>query len=648
MCGIAGIIGGDAAAANQVVAMVNAMTHRGPDAGRVMALPGAVLGFRRLSIIDLDNRAMQPMISACGRYALVYNGEIYNYKEVKAEIGARYPFVTQGDTEVLLAAWTIWGEGCLEKLNGMFAFCVYDLKSRSAFLARDRLGQKPLFFRLAGAEFAFASEVKPLLEIGASVRPNAAVWARYLRLALYDDTRGTFFDDVEQLEPGECLTVDASMRVARRRYYDFGTSFTEAGTDSLEAVAEKLRAIVVTASDRHMRADVKVGVMLSGGLDSSAMLAGLDLAGRLGPSVGAYSVEFGADLTERPWIQATLDHHGVPGRIEAFDPQGFLDSLVPVMWQLEAPVGGLMTNALTRVFSAARSDGVTVLLHGAGPDEILGGYRNLHNYYLGTLLQQDDARADAAIAAYAGFWDVTAAEAKAAGLREISTPSTAIDGTIPYRAELLDRSVTESDMAEAFALTSSGDAFRDKLIAYTQRDKIPRGVRFLDRLAMGYGIEVRLPFLDVPMVDACLGMSADHMYHAGRSKSVLREALGNGAMDDAVRLAKKRSIQAPQGIWLGSEPMRSYVRDILGSSTFRQLGMFDVKACQKAYDEYLERPTPNSFFIWQWINAYLWVECFKGSPRMTAPVCPDLLPQSLPKSAMTEIAAHGTATVLIN
>jgi len=238
------------------------------------------------------------MFSPDGRFAMVYNGEIYNYKELRAELAPDFAFTSKTDSEVLLAAWMRWKEGCLERLNGMFAFCVYDTVERTAFFARDRFGQKPIYLTELDGRLIFASEVKALLAAGVKVRPDLDTWSRYLAAASYDDDASTYFAGITQLIPGECATWSMNSGLRRRRYYDIADHVEVRNVDAATAVAET-HELLKDAARLHMRADVPVGVALSGGLDSSALLACLDDAGKLHDGVKCFSVEFGGEFSER-------------------------------------------------------------------------------------------------------------------------------------------------------------------------------------------------------------------------------------------------------------------------------------------------------------------------------------------------------------
>lgn len=625
MCGIAGILGQVGPPdERRVQAMNRVQYHRGPDSSVVKHYPGAVLGHTRLSIIDLSDRALQPMESPDGRYVLVYNGEIYNYRELHRELEQEHRFLGSGDTEVLLAAWLRWGEGCLERLNGMFAFCVYDTTERTAFFARDRFGQKPLFLAQEGERLLFSSEVKALLAAGIAARPDHDTWARYLAIASYDDDNATFFAGVSQLMPGECATWSPRGGLIRRTYYRLIDRAAPREIE-LKNAMEETRGLLVDACRLHMRADVPVAVSLSGGLDSSALLACLGLSGELTDDVACLSVEFGDDLSERKWIESAARHHGLATHIQTYLESDFVSSIAPMMWQLEGPIGGLMNCALGKVMEMAFESSYRVVQDGSGLDEAFGGYRNHHNLYVGLLLRSQDRRADDAVRDYARNWGVDENTARAAALAELTRGNTTIDGTVPVRPDLLEPSLLSRVCTFDPPAPGAVGSLRESLADYLQVRKIPRNTRMKDRMSMAYGLELRVPFLDHRLVEFALSLPPEFYFLHGRSKSIVRESLV-GAMDDEVRTAVKRSIQAPQGPWLMRNPMRRYVEDILNSESFSDRGFLDVSAARKAYSEFCGGAYDNSFFVWQWVNAEIWHRIFVDGDAIkdSIPLCEEI------------------------
>ncbi len=627
MCGISGILGEVGPGDETAVAGMNAMlVHRGPDGNGISRYPGAILGHTRLAIIDLTEQASQPMSSPDGRFVLVYNGEIYNYKELRNQLSAHHVFRSNSDTEVLLAAWLRWGRDCLQYLDGMFAFCIYDTKERSAFLARDRFGQKPLFIATKGKKLFFASEIKALLAAGIKAEPDRRTWARYLASASYDDDQTTFFKGISQLLPGECAKWQPEKKLERRLYYRVIDRVKPLNVSFEQAVADT-RELLVDAARIHMRADVPVAVSLSGGLDSSALLTCLDSAGELNSSLACLSVEFGGDLTERHWVEAAAAHHNLPTKIHTYNETEFRNSIEPMMWHLEGPLGGLMNSALSTVMELAHVNGFKVIQDGTGLDEAFGGYRNHHNLFLGLRMREDGNGATHDIAAYARNWGVDESDAQKAAMSELSRSGTTIDGTVPVRHELLSSEVLKNGDSSQAAQPEHVEDLRLALADYLQVRKIPRNTRMKDRMSMGFGLELRIPFLDHRLIEYALSLPPSYYFHEGRSKSIVREALA-GEMDDEVRVATKRSIQAPQGLWLMKEPMRSYIKDIVFGDRFASRGFFDVDKVREAFKRFCTHGDSNSFYVWQWINLEEWFRTFVDADAVTkqAKLCLDLKP----------------------
>jgi asparagine synthase (glutamine-hydrolysing) len=248
---------------------------------------------------------------------------------------------------------------------------------------------------------------------------------------------------------------------------------------------------------------------------------------------------------------------------------------------------------------------------GSGLDEAFGGYQNHHNIYIAELFKNGSYKAKKALQEYANNWGMDINSARFSVDSELKHNITSIDGTVPVRPDLLrpDFLSAHSIQLHSKRFESTGDAVRDAFIDYLQVSKIPRNMRMKDRTSMAFGIELRVPFLDHHLVEYALNLPPSFHFHQGYSKSVVRKAL-TGAMDEAVRLAPKRSIQAPQGLWLMQEPMRSYVENLINSESFADRGVFDVKKVKSSFEEFCSGKYDNSFFVWQWINLEEWFRIF--------------------------------------
>lgn len=615
MCGFAGIFGDNLTQKQHLMGeMINLVQHRGPDSINIKIDEGAVLAHARLKIQDLSDDANQPFVSQSGDFEIIFNGEIYNFVEIREELRGVYNFKTKSDTEVLVAAWQHWGESCLKYLKGMFAFCIFDKKTKIITLVRDRFGQKPLYFSQPNGFLVVSSEIKPILCFGVPVNADPKVWSRYLLAGKYDDTRETYFQSIKQVMPGEILKFSGEKLISRKYYYSLAENISERKFADIDEASDCVRETMTRVCDMHMRSDAPVGIMLSGGLDSAALLSSLHLKNHTRKNLSSFSVDFGESLSERVWIEAAANAYSVQSEIMTFERAAFFQSIKPMMWHLEGPIGGLMNCALIPVMEAARDSGVQVLLDGTGPDEAFGGYRNHHNLFIATLLKKGDPASSWHIKNYARIWEVPINTVESLALNEFDNinMNTAIDGTLSTQLECMKLHPEDIVMSEADKIELTGDMLKDSLINYVSGSKIFRNTRFLDRLSMAYGIELRFPFLEHDFIELGMSLPNDWYFLDGYTKGIIRHAF-KGYMPDEVRLAKKRSIQAPQGDWLRSAPFREYIWDMLHSSKFSQRGYFDVNKCKEKYQCFLDGHFDNSFFVWQWINLEEWHSVFEDT-----------------------------------
>jgi asparagine synthase (glutamine-hydrolysing) len=356
--------------------MNTAIWHRGPDDGGVYADGPVALGHRRLAIIDLSSHGHQPMLSADGHLALVYNGEIYNYLELRDELrAAGLGFTSGSDTEVLLRAYEHWGPACVERFNGMWAFAIHDRRRNAIFASRDRFGIKPFLYAHDDRRFAFASEAKALLAAFPDLRrADEAMLLHFIPSGALVDGPETFFAGVSQLLPAHNLHLDIATGTLRtERYWQvepeaFADRWVK-GNDPVEA----LRALLNSAVDLHMRADVPVGTCLSGGVDSSA-LVGL-MAERHPEAIRTYSGLYkGREFDEEEYVTATRERNGAIGTDVRREPNGdFFDDLAKITWHQDMPQAGSGLYTQFNVMNAASRD-VKVILDGQGADELFAGY----------------------------------------------------------------------------------------------------------------------------------------------------------------------------------------------------------------------------------------------------------------------------------
>jgi len=575
MCGIAGIFGKGWDEA-QLDSMVSSQRHRGPDAEDVYVDPTKVagLGHNRLSIIDLSPAGRQPLSTPDGRFHLVFNGEIYNYLELRAELND-YAYRTQTDTEVVLAAYQRWGRDCLDHFLGMFSFLLWDEHEKSLFAARDRFGVKPLNYCLRNdGTLLIASEIKALHAAGAPAEFDPVTWATYLALGAQDHSERTFWQGVKSLPAGHMLFWEQG-EVQTRCWYDLAErSGPELDQRPLEVVQDEYMALLADSVRLRFRSDVPVGINLSGGLDSSTLLGLVRKLQGADSEVNAYTFVTGdKNYDELPWVEQMLAHTHHPLRVCGLTPALVPDLAASVQAHEDEPFGGLPTLAYARLFELARADGTIVLLDGQGMDEQWAGY----DYYLAALNGNGSAKS-------------------------------LVQGTkeSPVRPDCLTPEFRA--LAQEF---KPEEPFSDKLRNLQYRDarytKIPRALRFNDRASMRSSTELREPFLDHRLFELALRQPPERKILNGTRKQMLRD-ITRQLLPSGVVEAPKRPLQTPQREWLRG-PLRSWATDCLEEAlALYGKDWLDPRATRTAWANYCSGEADNSFYVWQWISLGLVIE----------------------------------------
>jgi len=507
------------------------------------------------------------MACPTGRHRIVFNGEIYNHPELRREL-ADYPYRSRTDTEVVLAAYLRWGEDCLDRLVGMFAFAIWDERDRRLFAARDRFGVKPFHYaETADGTFLFASELKAVHRGGIPEALDEATWASYLVHGRYERGEHTFFEGVRSLPAGHVL-VRRLGTTAVRRWYDLPARVGAADDPrpAAEVQAEYL-ALLEESVRLRFRSDVPVGIALSGGLDSSLLLA---LVHRVqGPESAVRTFTFVTGdpaYDETPFVERMLARTQHPRTLCALGPDDVPRLAEDVARHQDEPFGGVPTLAYARLFEHARAEGVTVLLDGQGMDEQWAGY----DYY----------RA-------------------ADGGRRI------VQGTNdrPTRPECLEpafRALAE----ELPRVRPFGDSLRDLQHRDLLQTKIPRALRFNDRASMRVGCELREPFLDHRLVELALRQPRERKIRDDQGKRLLRDCAAR-LVPGENRCAPKRPVQTPQREWLRGL-LQGWVADGLDELVAGPAGdWFDRRALANAWNAYRAGEGDNSFYVWQWISVAL-------------------------------------------
>ena len=569
MCGIAGIFG-DGWRAEQLKAMHAAQKHRGFDAeGFYMdSQKKAALAHNRLSIIDLTEAGRQPLENADGNLRIVLNGEIYNYPELRRELEADFVFRTRTDTEVLLAVFEKWSAAALERLIGMFAFIVWDERTRTAFAARDRFGVKPLYYhQSADGTLFLSSEIKALHAAGIRREPNEKTWAQFLAHGLVEHSAETFWNGIHKLPAGHFLIwkngitkIEKWYDLAEKTGAEFDTrTDAEVGEEYLELLKDSVRL--------RFRADVPVGINLSGGVDSSTLLGLVHALEKDQSSVTAYTFATGDErYDELPWVREMLEKTRHPHVVAELRAREIPELAAEIQSFQDEPFGGVPTLAYAKLFKLARRNGTVVLLDGNGLDEQWAGY----DYYAAT-----------------------------GGGRRLVQGA----GDNPVRPECLTPEFRA--LAEGFEMPQ---VFPDRLRNLQYRDavrtKLPRALRYNDRVSMRSATELREPFLDQRLFELAFRQPAHRKIADGVHKKMLREIVKK-ILPAGVAEAPKRPLQTPQREWLRGE-LRRWADDSIDAALESFGGAWlDRRKVRREWENFCAGRSDNSFYVWQWISLSL-------------------------------------------
>jgi asparagine synthase (glutamine-hydrolysing) len=630
MCGICGSVG--RADERLIEAMNSVQAHRGPDGSGVELFPAAnggvpvALGHRRLSILDLTDRGAQPMSYADGRYWITYNGEVYNYKELRNELEADgYRFRSATDTEVVLALYARDGERMLEKLNGMFAFAIFDRERSELFMARDRLGIKPLYYALHDGVLYFASEVKAILEAIPHPALNEAVLGEYLSFLWVPDP-DTLFRGVFRLPPGHCARhSNGKLRV--REYWDMQFE-VERGVP-MQEWSNRIRHAVSEAVRRQMVSDVPLGAFLSGGLDSGAVVASMRAAT---DEVTCYTAGFSEeDLpyeivpNDVRYARLVASELGLEHHVRILEAD-IVELLPRLIWHMDEPVAdpAMIT---TYLICAAARERLTVVLSGMGGDELFAGYPRYLAARLGRaaeLLPQDTRRR------LRGALDrrlTMGVPGRLRGprrnlmkfVRGLDQPHLERYLTFSsyYRAEELSGLLADGvgDGGDPFAAhrrfasrAASGD-WLDQLLYVDLKTFLPcLNLTYTDKMGMAASTEVRVPLLDDELVALAARVPARLKLHGFTRKYALKRSM-RGVLPTRVIWRPKAGFGAPVRAWLGRE-LRPMVDDLLGPERVRRRGLFDPAAVRELIRRNDEGSEDNALRIWALLVLELWQQQF--------------------------------------
>lgn len=643
MCGIAGIVNldGKHLDTNALRNMCNQIIHRGPDdegyvlfgvnsepfircsgkdtvaelalpdIGSIQAGYTAGFGFRRLSIIDLSVQGHQPMMSKDGRYLIVFNGEVYNYLEIRQELVALgCQFSSKSDTEVVLQSFIMWGSECVSRFNGMWGLCIYDNQEQTLFASRDRVGVKPFYYHFDGKRFIFGSEIKQILvDSTISREEDDSVVINFLRDGMKDYSSETFFKHIKQLEPAHNLFLKGS-KLEIKRYWNFEINQNFEKLPLTEQDKLKFYDLFKSSVELRHRADVPVGIALSGGLDSSstAVMANRVLHARF----KAFTIVF-----DQPQFDEREYAHEVTNAVncDSFEcspsPTELLKELDDIVYQLEEPFRSLSIYSQWCLMRHAKKSGVTVLLEGQGADELFGGY---YWYYDSFFLE---------------YWK---SGNMMTLMRHIQQHAAAFNlpliACITHHLKVYIKYILVKNFPTTLHNKRKNRVFnqdaQQRFYRFTRRyanelaNTLDFGLQKLIRELLNYGdkdsmkfsMENRVPFLDYRLVEFVAALPLATKMTSTDTKSILRQTLA-GILPDKVRLRRtKLGFATPQEIWQRNE-IRDVIRDTLREGSLKSAWFFDSKQYQEYIDNYFNGNHDDYSFIWRCFSYERWKKSFR-------------------------------------
>ena len=651
MCGIAGIysLKGQTVDSDLLKAMTSLISHRGPDdegyllgsnEGTVKLLSGEAsteevkakfprlgkqheanysigLGFRRLSILELSPCGHQPMWDEELKLALVFNGEIYNYLELKEELlNLGYSFFSRSDSEVILKAYHAWGENCVMRFVGMWAFALWDAKRQSLFCSRDSYGIKPFYYAVQAGCLYLGSEIKQLLLAPVDKELNRAMIWRSMKinsLLAYDDD--TYWQSVHALKPGHNLLATRA-NIEIKQYYSLNIESFESSELSYHKAVEEYKRIFLDSIALQLRSDVPVGATLSGGMDSSAIVC--SAVRHLAEPIKTFSSFYRdtPELDERKWIKIVNQTTGCDAHLVSPGADEAISWWEKATYLNDLPIAAGFVSQYA-VMQEAKRNGIKVLLSGQGSDELTAGYKHAAYRYFADLVRNlETGKLKRELPAYLKKNGNALGSLAKIGLSTLLPESELYKLEFKlYRFEPFNRdfiSQANSEAGEGMLgqiADIKGSRLSNFLFNMMQNTSIQTLLHFEDRMSMAHGVESRVPFLDHRLVDFVFTLPSKFKLKPPHTKLIHRDALKDLIPDKIYRRKDKGIFSSPfYALWMKGE-MKSYICDILGSASFRQRGLWNLPKINHNWHKYLAGDQSKAEMIYNVIALELWFRC---------------------------------------
>jgi asparagine synthase (glutamine-hydrolysing) len=569
MCGIAGIISSHKTEEllQQIKAATQILSHRGPQYEQYWQSYNVAFGHARLCIIDVDQRSNQPF-HYLNRYHIVHNGELYNYLEIKKELQNKgYPFSTESDTEVIVAAYDAYKKDCLQSFDGMFAFAIWDEQEQILFAARDRFGEKPFFFFYNDEKLLFASEIKSLLVAGVEKQVNESMLYNYLTVGYTANPfnpQETFYQNISKLPAASFLEYKiATNELSIEKYW---TPYIDENKNiSADEAVEQFKALFRESIRKRLRSDVAIGTSLSGGLDSSSIVAMCSQQASQNYTHKCFTAGFpGFDKSEEQYASVVAKQFGLNHHLVTIDESALLQDLDKIMWHQEEPVNSSSVLAQYKVYQAAKQNGVTVLLDGQGADEILAGYHKYYKWWWQQLYAEKKLKKSGELAA-----------AQTLGVQEKFGLKNKAMALLPHFSMAMLQSRKEKEAARQGDLNKEFINLHKKNFYYTTPLEstlnsalyfntfvygLEELLHYADRNSMAHAVEVRLPFLNHQLVEFLFTLPAHLKIKEGWTKWLLRKAMEDILPKEIVWRKDKIGFEPPQKQWMQNSQVQDRIR----------------------------------------------------------------------------------------
>jgi asparagine synthase (glutamine-hydrolysing) len=610
MCGIFGHVGFLPRQLAQQC--TNTLAHRGPDGEGLWHTAEVTFGHRRLSILDLSDQARQPMQAENGRYWITYNGEIYNFLELRAELETKgYHFKSDSDTEVILAAFDAWGEDCQLRFNGMWAFAIWDAEKKALFMSRDRFGKKPLYYAcLPEYKFAFASEMKAIFPLLREVSANMALVMDASRIFQYESTDECVIQGIKRFPAGHGGWLrNGSLELTR---WWCTLDHLPSVPARYEEQVEQFRELFLDACRLRMRSDVPLGTALSGGLDSSATISAMAHIARHGKTqrMGeswqhAFVASFpGTPLDETEYARMVTDHLGIDATVITIDPLQAIANLNRYLYLFEdlyitSPIPFMLT------YGAVKAHGTTVTLDGHGADELFGGYPSDYLFALreaGWNLKQAKQILET-------YYGMLPDDPPQFGKRSTKPVFWALWQGKNWLKKMLPRYQQQFNSRDNHhAQWGRMDSLNKKLYISTHETVLPTLLRNYDRYSMANGVEIRMPFMDHRIVSYAFALPWTSKLRGGYSKAIVRDAMARYMPHEVAYRKTKIGFNSPVVDWMKG-PLKAFMLDTISSQSFKESLIIDPINVANKVRNVISNPDAKyteGEQAWTLLTPYLW------------------------------------------